>query len=118
MTELPDRLLREALRGPASLAPSGACLDADALAAWADDTMSGAARAATETHAAGCARCQALMAAMLRTEPPPAPSAGLRRWLVAWLVPLTVATASLVVVVTLARIERRAPPAQPMARVE
>src|SRR4051794_33403750 len=115
MTELPDRLLRQALRGPALLAPSDACLDVDALAARADDTMSGAARAAIETHAAGCARCQALMAAMVRTEPTPAPSAGLRSWLLAWLVPLTVASASLVVVVTLARIEWRAPPAPPIA---
>ena len=100
MTELPDRLLRDALR-PGPLDPTDACVDADALAAWSDGTMSRAARAAFETHAADCARCQALMAAMARTAPPPVEPAWWRRARFSWMMPLAAATAAIVIVVSL-----------------
>src|SRR5919199_39235 len=74
MSDVPTRLLRDALREPT--APPSACLDADALAAWSDGRLSGRERAAAESHAAGCARCQTLLAAMARTAPP----AAARRW--------------------------------------
>src|SRR3954469_16333463 len=108
MNELPDRLLRGALRDSASAAAPEVCADAEAFAAWADGTMSGSERAAFETHAADCARCQALMAAMARTEPPPIEIAAAwwRRSPFSWLMPLAVATAALVVVVDLTRSER------------
>src|SRR5262249_58698991 len=46
-----------------------ACLDADTLAAWADGALDAGALAAAEAHAADCARCQAMLAAMARTAP-------------------------------------------------
>src|SRR5260221_3121526 len=98
MSELPDRLLRGALHDKASATPSPLCVDAEALAAWADGTMSGATRAAFETHAADCTRCQALMAAMVRSEPPPIEQAWWRRSPVAWLMPLAAATAATAIV--------------------
>ncbi len=82
-----DRLLREPLEATAG-APQGACLDAETLAAWADGTLGRGDRAAAETHAADCGRCQALLAAMVRTAPP-APA--WRMPSLRWLAPLTVA---------------------------
>ena len=80
MTELPDRLLREALREGTPTMPSTACVDAEALAAWADGTMSRPRRARhSRRHAADCARCQALIAAMMRSEPRPDRTAWWRR---------------------------------------
>jgi hypothetical protein len=112
MTELPDRLLRDALRPKAPEPTSNVCVDAETLAAWADGTMSESARAAFEIHAADCARCQALMAAMARIEPPPIDTAWWRRTHVSWLMPLAAATAAIVVVVSLTMTERRAPAPQ------
>ena len=43
------------------------CLDADTLAAWADNALGAAELAAAEAHAADCARCQAMLAAMARS---------------------------------------------------
>src|SRR3954463_9657313 len=68
MSELPDRLLREVLRETAAAGPPDACADANALAAWADGTMSRDALAVFERHAADCARCQSLIAVMVRSE--------------------------------------------------
>jgi hypothetical protein len=44
------------------------CLDAETLAAWMDGELPKPVRHAAERHAAGCARCQALLASMARTE--------------------------------------------------
>jgi Putative zinc-finger len=107
MTELPDRLLRDALDHTASAAPSPACVDPGSLAAWADGTMTSADRATLEAHAAGCARCLALLAAMTRTEPQPTAPAWWRRSPIAWLLPLAAMTAGLVIVVRLAVLEQR-----------
>ncbi len=109
MTELPDRLLRDALHETASTMPSPMCVDADRLALWADGTMTGTDRAAIEAHAAGCARCLALLAAMTRIEPAPIATAWWRRARFAWVWPLATATAGLVIVAGLAVIERRTP---------
>lgn len=111
MTELPDRLLRDALRLTAPATPSNVCIDAEALAAWADGTMRGAARAALETHAADCARCQALMAAMARSAPPPI-EPGRWRARLPWLMSLAAATGAIVIVVALTVTDRRGPPPQ------
>src|SRR4051812_42157600 len=119
MTELPDRLLRDVLRETSSATSPAACVDANALAAWADGTMGGAARAAFEAHAADCTRCQALMAAMARTEPPPIERAWWRRSRVAWIVPLAAAAAAAVIVVNVVVTERGAPvPVSQVARTE
>ena len=94
MSDVPLRLLRETLRDDAATAPSAACLDADTLAAWSDGALSAADRAAAESHAAGCARCQAMLAAMALT----APTAPARHWwrvgTYRWLVPLAAAAAA------------------------
>src|SRR4051812_35779935 len=66
-----DRVLGPTLKGRVEAPPDGACLDADTLGAWADDGLAAADRKAIESHAAGCARCQALLAAMVKTLPPP-----------------------------------------------
>ncbi|MEO8258975.1 MAG: hypothetical protein ABI868_16635 [Acidobacteriota bacterium] len=97
MNEVPVRLLRETLqvRGPAGSGPD--CLDAETVAAWADDTLGRDERRAAETHAAGCARCLALVAAMAQTAPPAAQRSWWRAPAVGWLVPLTAAAAALLV---------------------
>ena len=66
----PDRaiehLLREAAATPSG-EPSGLCLDVDTLAAWVDGRLSRAELTLAEVHAAGCARCQSMLAVMART---------------------------------------------------
>jgi hypothetical protein len=103
MSDIPSRALRETLRdgleAPVGEASSG-CLEADTLAAWADGTLSRSDRATLESHAASCARCQAMLAVMVRTAPPlPA-----RRWwktsTVRWLVPIATVSAMAVAVWT------------------
>ena len=75
------------------------CLDAETLAAWMDDGLPPAALAAAHAHVAGCARCQALVATMVRLDPPaaavtaPQPS----RWRMTWLLPLAGAAAAITV---------------------
>lgn len=72
------------------------CLDAETLAAWVDGGLPAVERAAAEAHAADCARCQALLAAMIRTAPE---SAAVESWwrkapTLRWLAPLTAAAAA------------------------
>jgi hypothetical protein len=93
-----DRLLAETMaRGAAE--PVGACLDADTLAAWADNALDTGELAAAEAHAADCARCQAMLAAMVKTAPTPAAAAAFpwRMPLLRWIVPLTAAAAAIIV---------------------
>src|SRR5258708_26298161 len=67
MSDVPTRLLRETLRTPLTPASTPGCMDTETLAAWSDDALSAREREAVESHAAVCARCQALLAAMART---------------------------------------------------
>ena len=79
-------------------APGDACLDAEVLAAWADDALEARERARVETHAADCERCQALLAAMVRTLPPPSAAASpLRRRALWWIAAAAPVAAALVV---------------------
>jgi hypothetical protein len=67
-----------------------ACLDAETLAAWIDGTLSRNEVASAEAHAATCARCQAMVAAMAKTAPPVVHAQpSWRRFLVPVLVPAT-----------------------------
>ncbi|MBW8867409.1 MAG: hypothetical protein JF610_08745 [Acidobacteria bacterium] len=100
---MPVRLLRETLREDAATAPSAACLDADRLAAWSDGTLAAADRAAAESHAASCARCQAMLAAMAITAPPPAARTWWRTGTYKWLAPLAAAAAAAVLWVAVPR---------------
>jgi hypothetical protein len=89
----------EAARG--ATAEKDVCLDADTLAAWADDRLSRDERTAAEAHAADCARCQTLLAAMVKTAPSPvAVKPAWRLPALGWLVPLTAAAAAIIIWVT------------------
>ena len=69
ITEVPTRLLRDALRDRAESAGSSACLDADRLAASADDEVSAPERESVD-RTPPIRACQALLAAMAKTTPP------------------------------------------------
>ena len=93
-----DRLLPAALEARAAAASEPGCLDTETLAAWADGALDTRERANVEAHAADCARCQALLATLVRTTPAPSAATSsfwLRsRW---WLIAITPAAAALVV---------------------
>jgi hypothetical protein len=91
--------------------------DAEILAAWADDRLTAAERDAVEAHAADCARCQAVVAAMVRAEPPAEPATPWwrRRATLGWLVPVTGAAAAAVVWLVVAPgLGRQAPAVEPL----
>jgi Putative zinc-finger len=93
-----DRLLAGTLKARAGMPPDAGCLSAETLGAWADDALDARERASAEAHAADCARCQELLAAMVRTLPPPI----VTKWswrmpALGWLVPLTAAATALVI---------------------
>src|SRR5262245_48770942 len=108
MSDVPSRLLQETLREQLAL-PSPECLDAGALAAWSDGTLNRRDRAAAEAHAASCARCQAMLAAMGKT----ALAEASRQWwqtsTVRWLVPI--AATGIVAVAVWVRLPDKAPAA-------
>jgi hypothetical protein len=86
-----DRLLRRRLRAGQGAPPVGACLEPDTLAAWIEGSLGREELAAAESHSAGCERCQAMLAAMMQTEP----VVQRRRWwqslTARWLVPAAAA---------------------------
>src|SRR5688500_14362482 len=82
-----QRLLRRRAAADPPATASGACLDAQTLAAWADGGLNRQELAAAEMHASSCAKCLALLAAIERTAPP-VPERSPSRLLFRWLVPL------------------------------
>ncbi len=79
-----DRSVEQWLRQtPVAGARVDDCLDAETLAAWSEGQLDGRERSTAEAHAASCARCQAMLAVMVRTTPAPAGTTGspLRKWL-------------------------------------
>lgn len=120
--ETVDRLMRRTLGATKASAVTGACLDAETLAAWMDGGLSGAALDAARLHVADCARCQALVGTFARLDralPPmaAAPRAA-RRWL-AWLVPIAAAAAAVTLwIVVPGRSPAPAPTAAPAAADE
>ncbi len=116
-----ERLMREALRSqlPVSdTSDTSQCLSAETLAAWSEQTLSGQEREAVEAHAANCVRCQAMLAAMVRITPVPVRTPWWRVHMMAWMVPVTAATAALVVWLAMPGTERAPAPQQSMARAE
>ena len=79
------------------------CVDAEALAAWVDGSLSGQALADAEQHAAGCARCQALLASMAKTMPEVDTRPWWRSVTAKWLVPVAALATALVVWVSVER---------------
>jgi putative zinc finger protein len=83
--------------------PTDQCVDAESLAAWMEGGLSDDAGAAVEKHAAGCARCQALLASMSRT----APDVEVRPWwrsvTAKWLIPVAASATALVVWISVGR---------------
>jgi hypothetical protein len=101
-----ELLIRKALQTDLSAAREGNCLDAAAVAALVDGTLTSHERAAMEAHAADCERCQALLAAMARTSSEVASGVGVWRrrfaslWQapgVGWLAPIAAAALAIVV---------------------
>jgi hypothetical protein len=93
-----DQLLARTLKSRATAANGESCLDVETLAAWADGALDARDRAAAEAHAADCARCQELLAAMVRTLPPM--EVAKSPWRIpslTWLVPLTAAATALAI---------------------
>jgi Putative zinc-finger/Photosynthesis system II assembly factor YCF48 len=97
MTNGFDKLLRESLTAAAAADHGAECLDAALVAGWFDGTLSHAERTAVEAHAASCSRCQATIAALVRTDRP-SPRVWWRAPAVRWLVPVAVAGAASLVV--------------------
>jgi hypothetical protein len=108
MSDIPSRALRETLRDHLAtpLSSTSGCVDVDMLAAWGDGTLSRRDRATVESHAATCARCQAMLAAMAKTALPA------RKWwqasTVRWLVPIAVCSALAIVIWTNVPVGRQA----------
>jgi hypothetical protein len=73
-----------------------------------EGSLSREARGTAERHAAGCARCQAMLAAMARTAPEPAARPWWRIVTLKWMVPVAAAATALVVWVAVDR-DRAAP---------
>jgi len=93
-------MLRQSTTAPP---PSGACADAETLAAWVEGTLDAKQAALVEQHSSTCPRCMAMLAALERTTPPPAPPA--ESWntlrILRWLMPLTAAATAVAIWVTL-----------------
>jgi hypothetical protein len=91
-----DDLLRATLRSRAA-DPTAACVDAETVAAFIDGTLSARARAGAEAHIADCARCQAVLAALVKSTPPPRDRVWWRRPAIAWLIPAAATAAAVAV---------------------
>src|SRR5918993_1283452 len=73
------------------------CPDPEVLAAWADNALDPVTRENGEEHLAGCEHCQAVMAAIVQSEPVAAAAPPWwSRLHLRWLVPLTAAAAATV----------------------
>ena len=91
-----DKSVEQWLRQtPVPGAQADDCLDAETLAAWAEGVLDGPQRATAEAHASNCARCQAMLAVMVRTTPAAAASTGspIRKWLMMLGPPMAAAAA-------------------------
>jgi hypothetical protein len=106
-------LRRTASRRAVATDPSGRCLDAEMLAAWIDGDLTAADVSAAEAHVSSCARCQAMVAAIVRSTPPATAAVPWwrRGWALGALVPLTAGAAAIAIYIATPDVERRAAPA-------
>lgn len=84
-------------------------LTPDVLAAWMENALSPTERSAAEAHAADCAHCQAVLAAMARTAPAAPKIAWWTSASARWLIPVAAAMVVVFVLVGVNR-DRRAMP--------
>ena len=100
-----DRSIESLLRRREGEAPrlTDQCVDAESLAAWMEGALPSEARATVEKHAAGCVRCQALLAAMARTELDVEGRPWWRSLTARWLVPAAALATALVVWISVGR---------------
>jgi len=96
-----DDVLRRALLETRAVTP---CVEADVVAAWVEGGLRPAEAASVEAHVSSCARCQAVMATLIRTTPATTPVPGFGARLRAlidgnlrWLVPTAGVAAALLV---------------------
>lgn len=108
-------LLRQRRESDVASDVSPQCLDAEALAAWMEGTLTGNALTDAEAHAAGCARCQALLASMARTMPEPDARAWWQVLSAKWLVPVAAVATALLVWVVVGQSPEPAPQPAPTA---
>jgi hypothetical protein len=90
-----DRVVDQLLRRSAGdlLGAAGPdCVDAETLAAWSEGGLDAVTLQRVDGHLAGCAHCQAMAAALVRSDAA-APAPGRATWGLRWLVPV-VATAA------------------------
>lgn len=117
-----DRLLEEALKhelgARRDIPASGECLDPETMAAWMDGGLDAEGMAMAETHAAGCARCQAMLGAMGRTAPgaPVTATHGARLWRW-WFAPLAATAAAVTLWMVVPQQPAVMPAAVPAAEV-
>lgn len=91
-----ERLLRSVRPGVPAPGGVGRCLDAETLAAWIDGGLTSQELRQAELHVSSCARCQAAVAATMRSAPLVAASEAerSRAWRLGWLVPLAAGVAA------------------------
>jgi hypothetical protein len=114
-----DRLLEAALREHrADAAGAGAaCLDAEALAAWADGALGRGEAQRVEMHLSSCAHCQSVAAAFARSAPAmPERAPWWQRLNARWLVPALAAAGAIALATwTIVPRSEPAPAAAPLA---
>ena len=113
MSEHDDRLVRRVAEAAAGRDPDGPCPDAEALGLYAERGLASDEYGHVEAHLAGCARCQATVAAFVSSAPEAADVAGaagqgvdgVQRWWAGWrwLVPVTATAAVLMLAVWVGR---------------
>jgi Putative zinc-finger len=118
-----DRLIEGELRraDPGAIPPaSPACVEAGLLAAWSERALTSEESREVEAHLADCARCQAMLAAFARAEPPTAAAPAHAWWSMRWLVPIAAAAAAIALAVWVARSPAVVPesPVDTLARSE
>jgi len=99
---------------------SSSCVDAETLAAWASGSLAPNDAAVVDSHLAGCARCQAMLAAFAESEEPAAAARVLpfrQRPAVKWAASLAAAAAA-ATVIWIALPKHGAPLSTQEARVE
>lgn len=110
-----DRLVARELSRRQAGRPLEACPQTELLAAWFDRSLEGEESAAVERHVASCERCQALAAALARTEPeviyaqPRRLEARAWTWHLRWLAPAAAAVAVVAIGLTVATLRGPAP---------